>query len=90
MKTTALKALVYRSLSLRYYRTALSPKGARTAAGRFNRVGTAVVYLALEPETGLAEYYGAAPTPVVVIPAQLDASGLVDLRGGTSSWSKDW
>lgn len=81
----------YRALSLRYYRTPFSAKGARLYAGRFNRVGTSALYLAFEQETALSEYHRTGPKrPCVIVTALIEASNLIDLTGDLSALSSDW
>ncbi len=82
---------VYRAVSIRYFKTAFSPKGARLRAGRFNRTGTATLYVSLEAETALSEYHrGDPPRPCVLVAARLSVKHLVDLRQGTSDWTVHW
>lgn len=100
MSTAALSgAIVFRAASLRYYATTHSTIGARTRGGRFNRPGTSALYLALDADTALAEYWQTDPPgPLVLIPNELTASNLLDLRGGApasfgahwNSWTDDW
>ena len=80
LTTVSLDKNVYRASSFQYFSKSLSPAGSRKAAGRFNRSGVSALYLALEPETALAEYWqGPAPTPVALIPVSLTVQRVVDL-----------
>lgn len=100
MPTIALSsATVFRAASLKYYATTHSTIGARTRGGRFNRPGTSALYLALDADTALAEYWQTdPPAPLVLIPNELTASNLLDIRGGAPShfgahwisWTDDW
>lgn len=81
----------YRTLSLTYYRTPLSSKGARLFSGRFNRLGVSALYLSLEQETALAEYHRLGPKrPCVLITAELTVRNLIDLTGDLSGLGSDW
>jgi RES domain-containing protein len=69
-----LDAIVYRALSIKYYKTAFSAKGARLNAGRFNRPGISALYVALEPDTAIMEYYQSdRPRPCVLVPAYMES-----------------
>lgn len=92
-------AIVFRAASLKFYATTHSTVGARTRGGRFNRPGTSALYLALDADTALAEYWQTdPPAPLVLIPNELTATRLLDLRGGPpagfgehwTSWADDW
>lgn len=91
--------IVFRAASLKYYSTTHSTIGARTRGGRFNRPGNSALYLALDADTALAEYWQTdPPAPLVLIPNELSASNLLDIRGGApasfgahwTSWTDDW
>lgn len=83
-------------MSLKYYPTASSPKGARLNGGRFNRPNLAALYLGQCPSTAVAEYWrGLEPTPVVLVSWRLTVSRLIDLRSGSlagdwADWECDW
>lgn len=92
-------AIVFRAASLKFYATTHSTIGARTRGGRFNRPGTSALYLALDADTALAEYWQTdTPAPLVLIPNELTASNLLDIREGApasfgahwTSWTDDW
>jgi len=92
-------AIVFRAASLKYYATTHSTIGARTRGGRFNRPGTSALYLALDADTALAEYWQTdLPGPLVLIPNELTAASLLDIREGVQSnfgshwnaWAEDW
>jgi RES domain-containing protein len=46
-----LSTVLHRASSLQYHKKAISPAGARFAAGRFNRKGVSALYVSTEPET---------------------------------------
>jgi RES domain-containing protein len=86
-----LDAVVYRALSIKYYKAAFSAKGARLNAGRFNRPGISALYVALEPDTAIMEYYQSdPPRPCVLVPAYMEVKALVDIRGKLGRWRQDW
>lgn len=90
---------MFRAASLKYYATAHSTIGARTRGGRFNRPGTSALYLALDADTALAEYWQTdPPAPLVLIPNELTANNLLDIRSNVpvnfgsewNTWTDDW
>lgn len=84
--------VVYRALSLKYYATAFSPKGARLNGGRFNRHGLAAVYVSVDPETAYAEYQrlNPNPNPCVIVAAELKVDRLADITGKLGKWPACW
>lgn len=92
MKTVPLvDARVYRAYEIEYYATVHSTIGSRKRGGRFNRPGVSALYLALDADTALAEYWQFdPPRPLVLIPHTLTADFLLDVRGGTTGWPSDW
>lgn len=91
IQTTDLSQIVYRASSLKYHSKALSPAGARKTAGRFNREGVSVLYLACDAQTALAEYWGTGPhNPVVLLSVRLGVKNLVDLTKAHKRWPGDW
>lgn len=86
-----LTGIAYRAVSLTYYANGLSPKGARENAGRFNRIGLSALYIGLQPQTAIAEFYGSEEhTPLVLLPVKYDLRNVVDLTGDMKGWPKDW
>lgn len=85
-------AIVYRAASLKFYATTHSTIGARTRGGRFNRPGVSALYLALDADTAIAEYWQTDPPgPLVLIPNALDAKNLLDIRTSVpTSFGADW
>lgn len=82
MRRAEISGLVlYRAVSLTYLRTAMSPKGARLRAGRFNRLDCAAHYLSGEPETAYAEFQqgNPEPTPCGIVAVRVTATDLIDL-----------
>ncbi len=91
---------LFRMLVPRYSSTPLSGGGASRAGGRFNRPGLEVLYLALEPETALAEYQQSSPhlLPATICSYTASLPPLVDLRLLSQGqwhpiwqdWNADW
>lgn len=83
--------VAYRATSLKYCKWGLSPAGSRQRAGRFNRHDRSAIYLSLEPETALAEYFGSDPhRPAVVLPVQLEVTDVIDITGRLGRWPAKW
>ncbi len=91
--------IVYRAVALEYVRVALSPKGSRQHAGRFNRQDTAATYYALEPQTAYLEYQvgNPDPLPVAIVAARIEVERIVDLvdpgaplAAPWDRWTDDW
>lgn len=83
--------IAYRVVSLSYYGAGLSPAGARARAGRFNPSGISALYLSMDAETAIAEYYGGAPpVPAAVLPVEVSAANVIDITGNIAGFPKRW
>jgi RES domain-containing protein len=87
----ALSGVAYRAVSPVYYHNGLSPEGARDHAGRFNRKGLSALYIGLDADTAIKEYYGSdTPTPLVLLPIAYELRHVIDLTGILKGWPRDW
>lgn len=85
------RSILYRATSLEYYKYGLSSVGSRKASGRFNEYDISAIYLSFDVATAIAEYYqGSPPTPAVILPVEVEGTGLVDLRGRIGRWPTHW
>lgn len=83
--------VAFRAVSIPYYHKGMSPAGARQHAGRFNRLGVSAVYLGLDSETAVREYYGSEPeTPLVLLPVRYSVRDVIDITGDLTGWPRDW
>ena len=77
------KGLAYRAHDPRWSFDACSGEGARLKGGRFNRVGTPALYLALRPEGALREAQAGFPfrfQPMTLCACEVAAERIVDAR----------
>lgn len=87
----SMQGIAFRAVSLAYYHNGMSPKGARENAGRFNRKGLSALYIGLDHETAIAEFYGSEPpTPLVLLPVNFDVKNIIDITGDLKGWPRDW
>ncbi|WNH53853.1 RES family NAD+ phosphorylase [Stenotrophomonas oahuensis] len=86
---TAVKLNAYRVLTPKWAYQPCSGAGAATAGGRFNRIEQSAVYLALEPETALAEYSQSEPLfgPGTIACFQIELARVADFSAG---YDPDW
>ena len=84
----------YRLHSPRWSFQPLSGAGAGKSGGRLNRVGVDALYLALEPETAIAEFRQDDPLvrPATVVAYRITLGRVVDFRGGydPAHWDPLW
>lgn len=90
---TALKLNAYRVLTPKWAYQPCSGAGAATVGGRFNRIEQAALYLALEPETALAEYSQTEPFfgPGTIACYQIELARVADFSAGYGpKWDALW
>jgi RES domain-containing protein len=88
-----LELYAYRVLTPKWAYQPLSGAGAATAGGRFNRVDSPALYLALEPETALAEFSQSEPVfgPGTIACYQIQLASVLDFSAGYSpAWDPLW
>ena len=84
------RGLLYRALNPVFAGEPLSGRGAELYGGRFNRKGTAALYIALSPETAIREANQVGHLqPTLLLAYDADISPIFDTRDGAAlaGWS---
>lgn len=88
-----LNVSAYRVLTPKWAYQPLSGAGAAAVGGRFNRVDLPALYLALEPETALAEFSQSEPLfgPGTIASYQIQLAKVADFSAGYGpAWDALW